>query len=210
MAMIAEAEAIVSPSLLACDLADITNQVYILMNNDKHHHHHHDERNTNTETMMKKMKSRHQEEDGNERNGDSVKRLNGSDTTTTMMEEDGESTRNQGQKSGTRSANACSDTRAPTTTTSTTTTCSPQWVHVDVMDGHFVPNLSFGGPVLASLDKALRRDGRRSEFVLDCHLMVTNPEMYVEEFRKAGADMFTFHHEAASRPEGTYIYIFQM
>ena len=70
-----------------------------------------------------------------------------------------------------------------------------------------MPNLSFGGPVLASLDKALRRDGRRCEFVLDCHLMVTNPEMYVEDFRKAGADMFTFHHEAASRPEGTFMCI---
>ena len=177
--------AIVSPSLLACDLADITNQVYLLkQKQDKGNGEYKFTYNVNTQNGRSDSK----EEGEGEGQGED---------------------KDQGQNGATHSTNGSSDTRMTTMTTrcANTPTCSPQWVHVDVMDGHFVPNLSFGGPVLASLDKALRRDGRRSEFLLDCHLMVTNPEMYVEDFRKAGADMFTFHHEAASRPEGTYVHI---
>jgi ribulose-phosphate 3-epimerase len=64
-----------------------------------------------------------------------------------------------------------------------------EWIHVDVMDGHFVPNLSFGAPMI----HALRRITDRP---LDVHLMVENPEHYIEEYAGAGANVFTFHPEA--------------
>ncbi len=63
------------------------------------------------------------------------------------------------------------------------------WIHVDVMDGHFVPNLTFGGPVL----KALRK---LTELPLDVHLMVTEPEKYLAEYADLGAHTFVFHPEA--------------
>ncbi|MCD7857260.1 MAG: ribulose-phosphate 3-epimerase [Clostridiales bacterium] len=63
-------------------------------------------------------------------------------------------------------------------------------IHYDVMDGHFVENLSFGLPVLQSLDKAL------PDAVFDVHLMITNPRRYVKAFAEAGADYLTFHVEA--------------
>lgn len=61
------------------------------------------------------------------------------------------------------------------------------WIHVDVMDGHFVPNLTFGAPVFRKIDTNLP---------LDCHLMVENPGNYVDAFREAGAAMMTVHYEA--------------
>jgi ribulose-phosphate 3-epimerase len=64
-----------------------------------------------------------------------------------------------------------------------------EWIHVDVMDGHFVPSLSFGAPVI----RALRRITDRP---LDVHLMVTQPEHYIAEYAAAGANVFTFHPEA--------------
>ena len=62
------------------------------------------------------------------------------------------------------------------------------WVHVDVMDGHFVPNITIGVPVVASIRKV-------TELPLDVHLMIENPEKYIEPFAKAGADILTFHYE---------------
>ena len=66
-----------------------------------------------------------------------------------------------------------------------------EWIHIDVMDGVFVPNISFGFPVLKSIRKA-------SGKFMDVHLMIVNPERYVERFRLAGADLITVHCEAAA------------
>lgn len=67
------------------------------------------------------------------------------------------------------------------------------YVHVDVMDGHFVPNLTIGPPVVASLRKS-------TSLPFDCHLMISNPNAYFDDFRAAGADSCTFHIEAAPDP----------
>lgn len=63
-------------------------------------------------------------------------------------------------------------------------------IHIDIMDGHFVPNLTFGAPVVADLRKV-------TDSIFDVHLMVTNPQDYVIPFAKAGADLLTFHVETA-------------
>ena len=65
-----------------------------------------------------------------------------------------------------------------------------EWIHIDVMDGLFVPNISFGFPVL----KAIRRASAKC---LDVHLMIVDPERYAGRFVEAGADIVTFHYEAA-------------
>ena len=64
---------------------------------------------------------------------------------------------------------------------------------MDIMDGHFVPNLSFGLPVVEAVRRA-------TELPLDVHLMIDNPDAYVEPFRRAGADLLTIHIEAVSEP----------
>ncbi len=68
------------------------------------------------------------------------------------------------------------------------------WIHVDVMDGHFVPNITIGVPVVKSL-RAI------TNLPLDVHLMIENPEKYIEPFAKAGADILTFHYEAVQKNE---------
>jgi len=67
-------------------------------------------------------------------------------------------------------------------------------VHLDVMDGHFVPNITIGPPVIAKLRKC-------SELVFDTHLMISEPAKYAERFVEAGADHITFHIEAAERSD---------
>jgi len=68
-----------------------------------------------------------------------------------------------------------------------------EWVHIDVMDGVFVPNISFGFPVLKAIRKATAK-------FLDVHLMIVSPEKYVARFAEAGADLVTFHLEATDDP----------
>lgn len=70
-----------------------------------------------------------------------------------------------------------------------------EWVHIDVMDGVFVPNISFGFPVLKAIRKATGK-------FLDVHLMIVEPEKYVARFAEAGADLVTFHYEATCDVHG--------
>ena len=70
-----------------------------------------------------------------------------------------------------------------------------KYVHIDIMDGQFVPSISFGAGVVASMRK-------HSKLVFDCHLMVVNPERYVDDFSQAGADIMTVHVEATHHIHG--------
>jgi ribulose-phosphate 3-epimerase len=66
-----------------------------------------------------------------------------------------------------------------------------EWIHIDVMDGVFVPNISFGFPVLSAIRKHTTK-------VCDVHLMIVNPQNYIQQFRDAGADIITIHYEAVT------------
>ena len=68
------------------------------------------------------------------------------------------------------------------------------WIHVDVMDGHFVPNITIGPPVIKSIRPV-------TELPFDVHLMITNPGKYIESFAKAGSDIITFHSEIEEDPK---------
>ena len=69
------------------------------------------------------------------------------------------------------------------------------WLHIDVMDGHFVPNITIGVPVVKSIRKI-------TKLPLDVHLMIENPEKYIEPFAASGADVITFHYEAVDDNSG--------
>ena len=70
------------------------------------------------------------------------------------------------------------------------------WIHLDVMDGHFVPNLTFGPPVIQSIRQFSKKP-------FDAHLMVTNPDDFLEEYASAGADMITVHKEVVPHLDRT-------
>lgn len=71
------------------------------------------------------------------------------------------------------------------------------WIHIDVMDGHFVPNISIGVPVVKSIRK-------KCSMFLDTHLMIETPLKYVKDFANAGADLITFHYEACINDEEVF------
>jgi ribulose-phosphate 3-epimerase len=71
-----------------------------------------------------------------------------------------------------------------------------KYLHIDVMDGFFVPSISYGMPVIASIRKG-------TDMFFDVHLMIDEPERYIEEFAKSGADLINFHVEATADVEGT-------
>lgn len=65
------------------------------------------------------------------------------------------------------------------------------WFHVDVMDGVFVPNISFGFPIISALKKVAKK-------TIDCHIMIVNPDQFIADFAKAGVDILTVHYEACT------------
>lgn len=75
-----------------------------------------------------------------------------------------------------------------------------KYLHLDIMDGHFVPNISFGPALVRSLDK-------ENDFIMDTHLMISEPKKYIESFVKAGSDYITFHLEAVENVSELISYI---
>ncbi|KAI9701985.1 MAG: RIBULOSE-phosphate 3-epimerase [Candelina mexicana] len=72
------------------------------------------------------------------------------------------------------------------------------WLHVDIMDGHFVPNMTFGPPVVSKIRTHVKRPGEQTgKGTFDCHMMILEPQKWVVPLQKAGCDLYTFHYEAA-------------
>mgnify|MGYP004474168327 FL=1 len=81
--------------------------------------------------------------------------------------------------------------------------CGADWLHIDVMDGHFVPNITLGAPIVKCMRKC-------SDLVFDVHLMISDPKKYIPDFVKAGSDVITFHIESDSPTEETIDLIMEL
>ncbi|KAL4806311.1 hypothetical protein BDV18DRAFT_125694 [Aspergillus unguis] len=72
------------------------------------------------------------------------------------------------------------------------------WLHVDIMDGHFVPNITFGAPVVTKIRSHVHRPSQpQGKGTFDCHMMIMEPHKWVKDFKDAGCDLYCFHYEAA-------------
>ncbi|KAL2799943.1 ribulose-phosphate 3-epimerase [Aspergillus keveii] len=72
------------------------------------------------------------------------------------------------------------------------------WLHVDIMDGHFVPNITFGAPVVTKIRSHVHRPSQpNGKGTFDCHMMIAEPHKWVKDFKDAGCDLYCFHYEAA-------------